>query len=167
MQKLFSTKSLKFYFIKIIDKESIKYIDDDYWAWKNYILDMKNQFEINDVNKAYRTFSNLINKKKIEYVYEFLNKTFLSNWRAEKKINFHKKHTWKKYRKLYKKHVLRYEYLIENMYNKYINEKQEDIQFIINFKNYLFKIHFILSIEMRNLKKFFFMTFRKEFRSEF
>ena len=30
MQKFFSTKSLKFYFIKIIDKESIKYIDDDY-----------------------------------------------------------------------------------------------------------------------------------------
>ena len=30
MQKLFSAKSLKFYFIKIIDKELIKYIDDDY-----------------------------------------------------------------------------------------------------------------------------------------
>ena len=53
------------------------------------------------------------------------------------------------------------------MYNKYINEKQEDIQFIINFKNYLFKIHFILSIEMRNLKEFFFITLRKEFRFEF
>ena len=53
------------------------------------------------------------------------------------------------------------------MYNKYINEKQEDTQFIINFKNYLFKIHFILSIEMRDLKEFFFMTFRRKLRFEF
>ena len=53
------------------------------------------------------------------------------------------------------------------MYNKYINEKQENIQFIINFKNYLFKIHFILLIEMRDLKEFFFMTFRKKLCSEF
>ena len=53
------------------------------------------------------------------------------------------------------------------MYNKYINKKQEDIQFIINFKNYLFKIHFILSIEMRDSEKFFFMTFCKKFRFEF
>ena len=53
------------------------------------------------------------------------------------------------------------------MYNKYINEKQGNTQFIINFKNYLFKIHFILSIEMRDSKKFFLMTFRKEFRFEF
>ena len=30
MQELFSTKLLKLYFIKIIDKESIKYIDNDY-----------------------------------------------------------------------------------------------------------------------------------------
>ena len=30
MQKSFTVKSLKLYFIKIIDKESIKYIDDDY-----------------------------------------------------------------------------------------------------------------------------------------
>ena len=30
MQEFFSTKSLKFYFIKIINKELIKYIDDDY-----------------------------------------------------------------------------------------------------------------------------------------
>ena len=53
------------------------------------------------------------------------------------------------------------------MYNKYINEKQKDIQFIINFKNYLSKIHFILSIEMRDSKKFFFITFCRKFRSEF
>ena len=53
------------------------------------------------------------------------------------------------------------------MYNKYINEKQRNTQFIINFKNYLFKIHFILSIEMRNSEKFFFMTFRKKLCSEF
>ena len=53
------------------------------------------------------------------------------------------------------------------MYNKYINEKQEDIQSIINFKNYLFKIHFILSIEMRDSEEFFFMTFRRKFRPEF
>ena len=53
------------------------------------------------------------------------------------------------------------------MYNKYINEKQKNIQFIINFKNYLFKIHLILSIEMRNLKEFFFMTLYKKLRSEF
>ena len=52
------------------------------------------------------------------------------------------------------------------MYNKYINKKQENIQSIINFKNYLFKIHFILLIEMRNLKKFFLMTLRRRFRSE-
>ena len=30
MQEFFSAKSLKSYFIKIIDKELIKYIDDDY-----------------------------------------------------------------------------------------------------------------------------------------
>ena len=30
MQEFFSTKSLKLYFIKIIDKELIKYIDNDY-----------------------------------------------------------------------------------------------------------------------------------------
>ena len=30
MQEFFSTKSLKLYFIKIIDKKSIKYIDNDY-----------------------------------------------------------------------------------------------------------------------------------------
>ena len=53
------------------------------------------------------------------------------------------------------------------MYNKYINEKQRNIQFIINFKNYLFKIHFILSIEMRDLKESFFITFRRKFYSEF
>ena len=53
------------------------------------------------------------------------------------------------------------------MYNKYINKKQENTQFIINFKNYLFKIHFILSIEMRDLKEFFFITLCKKFRSEF
>ena len=53
------------------------------------------------------------------------------------------------------------------MYNKYINEKQKNIQFIINFKNYLFNIHFILSIEMRNSKEFFFMTLRRELRSKF
>ena len=53
------------------------------------------------------------------------------------------------------------------MYNKYINEKQKNIQFIINFKNYLFKIYFILSIKMRDSKKFFFMTFRKKFRFKF
>ena len=40
---------------------------------------MKNEFEINDVDETCRTFSNLINKKKIKYVYEFLNKTFLNN----------------------------------------------------------------------------------------
>ena len=167
MQELFSIKSLKFYFIKIIDKESIKYIDDDYWAWKNHIFNMKNQFEVNDVDEVCWTFSNLIDKKKIEYVYEFLDKALLSNWKTEKKINFYKKHTWKKYRELHKKHVFRYEYLIENMYNKYINEKQGNTQFIINFKNYLFKIHFILSIEMRDSKKFFFMTFRRKLRFEF
>ena len=167
MQESFSAKSLKFYFIKIIGKESVKYIDDDYWAWKNHILDMKNQFEVNDVDEAYRAFSNLIDKKKIEYAYEFLNKTLLSNWKAEKKINSHKKHTWKKYRELHKKHVLKYEYLIKNMYNKYINEKQKNTQFIINFKNYLFKIHFILLIEMRDSKEFFLMTFRRKLRLEF
>ena len=53
------------------------------------------------------------------------------------------------------------------MYNKYINEKQRNIQSIINFKNYLFKIYFILSIEMRNSKKNFFITFRKKLCSEF
>ena len=167
MQKSFSAKSSKFYFIKIIDKESIKYIDNDYWTWKNHILDMKNQFKVNDVDKSCRTFSNLIDKKKIEYVYKFLDKTSLSNWKTEKKINFHKKYTWKKYWELHKKHVLRYEYLIKNMYNKYINEKQENTQFIINFKNYLFKIHFMLSIKMRNSEEFFLMTLCKEFRSEF
>ena len=53
------------------------------------------------------------------------------------------------------------------MYNKYINKKQENIQFIINFKNYLFKIHFILSIEMRDSKEFFFMMFCKKFYFKF
>ena len=52
MQELFSTKSLKLYFIKIIGKESTKYIDDDYWTWKNHILDMKNQFKVNDVDET-------------------------------------------------------------------------------------------------------------------
>ena len=40
---------------------------------------MKNQFEINDVDEVCRAFSGLIDKKKIEYAYEFLNKAFLSN----------------------------------------------------------------------------------------
>ena len=53
------------------------------------------------------------------------------------------------------------------MYNKYINEKQENTQFVINFKNYLFKVHFILLIEMRDSKEFFLMTFYKNFYSEF
>ena len=53
------------------------------------------------------------------------------------------------------------------MYNKYINEKQENTQFIINFKNYLFKIYFILSIEMRDSKEFFLITFRRRLCSEF
>ena len=53
------------------------------------------------------------------------------------------------------------------MYNKYINEKQQNIQFIINFKNYLSKIHFILSIKMYNSKEFFLMTLRRKFYSEF
>ena len=87
--------------------------------------------------------------------------------KGKKKINPYKKHTWEKYREFHKKHVLRYEYLIKNMYNKYINEKQRNTQFIINFKNYLFKIHFILSIEMRDSEEFFFMTLRKRFRFEF
>ena len=75
----FTAKSLKFYFIKIIGKESIKYIDDDYWIWENYILNMKNQFKVNDVDEIYQAFSDMTDKKKIEYVYEFLNKTFLNN----------------------------------------------------------------------------------------
>ena len=79
MQEFFSAKSLKLYFIKIISKKSIKYIDNDYWTWENHILDMKNQFEVNDVDEAYRAFSNLTDKKKIEYVYEFLNKIPLNN----------------------------------------------------------------------------------------
>ena len=79
MQEFFSAKSLKFYFIKIIDKESIKYINNDYWVWENHIFDMKNQFEVNDVDEVCRAFSDLTDKKKIEYVYEFLNKTFLNN----------------------------------------------------------------------------------------
>ena len=53
---------------------------------------MKNQFEVNDVDETCRAFSNLTDKKKIEYIYEFLNKTLLSNWKTKKKINFHKKH---------------------------------------------------------------------------
>ena len=52
------------------------------------------------------------------------------------------------------------------MYNKYINAKQVNTQFIIDFKNYLFKIHFILSIEMRDFDEFFLMTLRKELRFE-
>ena len=40
---------------------------------------MKNQFEVNDVDEACRTFSDLIDRKKIEYVYEFLDKAPLSN----------------------------------------------------------------------------------------
>ena len=40
---------------------------------------MKNQFEVNDVDEACRAFLNLIDKKKIKYVYEFLNKTSLNN----------------------------------------------------------------------------------------
>ena len=40
---------------------------------------MKNQFEVNDVDEIYQAFSNLIDKKNIKYVYEFLNKAFLSN----------------------------------------------------------------------------------------
>ena len=73
----------------------------------------------------------------------------------------------KKYRELHKKYVFRYEYLIKNMYNKYINKKQENTQFIINFKNYLSKIYSTLSIEMRDSKEFFFITFYKKFCSEF
>ena len=40
---------------------------------------MKNQFEVNNVDEVYWTFSNLTDKKKIEYVYKFLNKVLLSN----------------------------------------------------------------------------------------
>ena len=167
MQEFFTAKSLKLYFIKIIGKESVKYIDNDYWTWKNHILDMKNQFEVNDVDEIYRAFFDLINKKKIEYIYKFLDKIFLSNWKIEKKINSHKKHTWENYRELHKKHVFKYKYLMKNIYNKYINAKQVNIQFITDFKNYLFKIHFILLIEMRNFDEFFLMTLRKELCSKF
>ena len=79
MQEPFTTKLLKSYFIKIIDKESTKYIDNDYWTWKNYILNMKNQFEVNDVDEVCRAFSDLTDRKKIEYVYKFLDKILLSN----------------------------------------------------------------------------------------
>ena len=71
MQKFFLTKPLKLYFIKIIGKKSVKYINDNYWAWKNHILDMKNQFEVNDVDEICQTFSDLIDKKRLNIFINF------------------------------------------------------------------------------------------------
>ena len=92
MRELFLAKSLKFYFIKIIDKELVKYIDDDYWTWKNHILDIKNQFDVNDVDKVYRTFldlykvimrllsANALNIKNVKRIKLDLNNIFLFDY---------------------------------------------------------------------------------------
>ena len=121
----------KSYHVKTIEQTSALYIEEFYVEWMFYTRIMKSQFKINQCNR----FAIDSNDVKLVYVEIFLKREFTIHmlWKIDVIAKSNKKRIWVEYKNFLKINVQKVFIKVENIYDKYLNYKQINKQFVMNY----------------------------------
>ena len=159
-----SRRNDKFYHIKTIEQTFAFYIEKFYAEWISHIRVMKSQFKINQCDR----FADDSNSAKFVYVEIFLKRkiTIHMLWEIDVIAKSNEKRIWIEYKNFLKINVQKIFIKIENIYDKYLNYKQINKQFVMNYdvNRIVFMIQFTSKLKLNNHEKF--QNFIKELLSK-
>ena len=121
----------KSYHVKIIEQTFALYIEEFYVEWMFYTRIMKSQFKINQCDH----FAIDLNDVKLVYVEIFLKReiTIHMLWEIDVTARSDEERIWVEYKNFLKINVQRVFIRVENIYDKYLNYKQINKQFVMNY----------------------------------
>ena len=146
----------KSFYVKVMKNKSNLFSEDSYAKWIQYVWEMKNQFDMNQVNDYVKKFD----KTKLFFVVIFLKRETNAQllWSVKVKSNSNQKYIWKKYVDFLKKNIKRVFIRKQNNFEKYRNYKQQINQSIRNYDAHRIflvsdlhsSMKFSLAIELQN-----------------
>ena len=150
----------KFFYIKIMRDKSNLFSKNSYAEWIQYVWEMKNQFDMNQMNDIFQEHFVKTNKIKFFFVVIFLKKDFNAQllWSVKARNNSNKAYIWTKYVNFLKDNIKRIFIKKENNFEKYRNYKQRFNQSIRDYDAHrivlISKLHSIMkfstAIEFQN-----------------
>ena len=126
-----SASKKKPFYIKIMKNKPELFVENSYKEWIQYVWEMKNQFDMNQMNDYVKNFD----KTKLFFVVIFLKRESIAQllWNAKVKNNSKINYIWKKYVDFFKKNTKEIFTKKKNNFEKYKNYKQQTNQTIRNY----------------------------------
>ena len=118
----FITSRNKLFYIKIMRNKSNLFSENSYAKWIQYVWEMKNQFDMNQVNDYVKNF----NKTKLFFAVIFLKRESNAQllWSVKVRNISNQEHIWKKYVDFLKENIKKIFIKKQNNFEKYRNYKQ-------------------------------------------
>ena len=119
------------FYIKIMRNKLGLFSEDSYAKWTQYVWEMKNQFDMNQVDD----YAKNPDKVKLSFAVIFLKKEFNAQllWSVKTRNSSDQNYTWKKYVDFLKKNTKEVFIRKENNFEKYKNYKQLAHQSVKNY----------------------------------
>ena len=134
--------------IKILEKTLKNYKDNCHYAiYDEYIMKMKQQFDLNNVKHKKN-----MNSQKIDFAITFLDHTSKSQWNFYVRVNSALVHIWKIYKIFLRDRTIQSRLTHDqNIYDSWNDVKQHSHVIVSSFISYLNRLKFYLSTHMKHI----------------